>query len=419
MVHGAARRDRDPMPITPSSPDPDSPASPDPDAPTTEAGADEAPTTQHPHTEQHHAPADEAPRRLLRSRDDRVIGGVCGGIARYFRIDPLIVRIAAVALAFVGGAAIVAYLAALLLVPEDDGAGRPVDGRPSRVATIAGACLIVLAGIALLDGSWGLHFGWALGSLVPLTVLAILIALAGQRLLRRRGEDQPTIARIVGAGLLLCGLLVAAGLLAIGAGWATASGGGTAVAIVVIALGVAMVGLSFRTSRARWLVVPALVLAIPAGVVSAAGIDAHGGVGDRSYQPVTAADIEPGGYRLGTGELVVDLRDMRWPAGDPVTLKVDVGIGHALVLVPRDVCVQATTHAGMGYVNILGAESGGADINDANGSVSRATGPKLVLHGDVGLGAFEVRHTRDYSDNARPERISAGLAEMGCAGVRA
>src|ERR1700761_4325172 len=110
----------------------------------------EQPTTQ--------APRPEPPRRLLRSRDERVIGGVCGGLGRYFNVDPLIFRIAAVALIFVGGFAIVAYIAALLLVPDDDGTGHPVPGKPGRVATVVGAFVIVLGGIALVDGRWGIGF---------------------------------------------------------------------------------------------------------------------------------------------------------------------------------------------------------------------------------------------------------------------
>src|SRR5689334_12191759 len=60
------------------------------------------------------------PRRLYRSRHERIVGGVCGGLAEYFAIDPLIVRIIAVALVFAGGAGFLAYLAAWLLVPEAD-----------------------------------------------------------------------------------------------------------------------------------------------------------------------------------------------------------------------------------------------------------------------------------------------------------
>jgi phage shock protein C len=57
------------------------------------------------------------PRRFIRSRDDRMIAGVCGGLAQYFGIDPTIVRVGAVALALAGGAGVPAYLAAWLFAP--------------------------------------------------------------------------------------------------------------------------------------------------------------------------------------------------------------------------------------------------------------------------------------------------------------
>ncbi|WP_187368768.1 PspC domain-containing protein [Baekduia soli] len=400
----------------PSSPDP---SSPDPaEASTTPAPADEAPTMAGPEPA---AGGQDGRRRLLRSREDRVIGGVCGGLARSFGIDPLIVRIAAVALIFVGGAAVVAYLAAMLLVPDDDGTGRPVRARPSRLATVLGAGAVVLAGVLLLDGSWGLHAGWAFGAGVPLAIVAILVAIAGQRLLHNRGEQQPTLSRIVGAALVLCGTALALLILAVGAAWATAAGGGTVVAIVVIALGVAMVALSFRTPRARWLILPALVLAVPAGVVSAAGIDTKGGIGQRTSTPSSPAELQAGGYELGTGEIVVDLRRMTWPADRPVPLKLDLGIGHALVLVPADTCVQSRAHVGAGYIDILGSETGGADVDDRRGTVRRASGPRLVLDAHAGLGAVEVRHSRRDDrfgprDHAARGSITADLAARGCAG---
>jgi phage shock protein PspC (stress-responsive transcriptional regulator) len=59
-------------------------------------------------------------RRLLRSRDDRMIAGVCGGAARYFGIDPALVRIALVVLTILGvGTGALVYLACWLLVPEE------------------------------------------------------------------------------------------------------------------------------------------------------------------------------------------------------------------------------------------------------------------------------------------------------------
>src|SRR4051812_9256896 len=60
------------------------------------------------------------PRLITRSSDDRMLGGVCGGIARHLDIDPVIVRIATVALVCAVGAGIVAYIAAWILMPLDD-----------------------------------------------------------------------------------------------------------------------------------------------------------------------------------------------------------------------------------------------------------------------------------------------------------
>ncbi|MEN3185815.1 MAG: PspC domain-containing protein [Atribacterota bacterium] len=57
-------------------------------------------------------------KRLYRSRKERVLGGVCGGIAEYLETDPTIVRLIAVLFILLAGSAIVAYLIAWIVVPE-------------------------------------------------------------------------------------------------------------------------------------------------------------------------------------------------------------------------------------------------------------------------------------------------------------
>lgn len=58
-------------------------------------------------------------KRLYRSRQERVIAGVCGGIAEYFDVDPTIIRLAWAIFTLVSfGAGILAYLIAWLIVPE-------------------------------------------------------------------------------------------------------------------------------------------------------------------------------------------------------------------------------------------------------------------------------------------------------------
>ncbi len=56
-------------------------------------------------------------KKLYRSRDDRIIFGVCGGLANYFDIDPVIVRIVAVLLVFASGVGILAYIILAIIIP--------------------------------------------------------------------------------------------------------------------------------------------------------------------------------------------------------------------------------------------------------------------------------------------------------------
>jgi len=58
-------------------------------------------------------------RKLYRSRTDRKVAGVCGGLAEYFDVDPLLVRILCFALVLCATAGFWAYLLLRLLVPED------------------------------------------------------------------------------------------------------------------------------------------------------------------------------------------------------------------------------------------------------------------------------------------------------------
>jgi phage shock protein PspC (stress-responsive transcriptional regulator) len=73
---------------------------------------------------------------LRRSYEDRMLGGVAGGLARYFGVDTMIVRIAFVVLTLIGGAGIPLYLAGLLLIPEDGSdqsiAGQLIDSLQRR-----------------------------------------------------------------------------------------------------------------------------------------------------------------------------------------------------------------------------------------------------------------------------------------------
>jgi phage shock protein C len=58
-------------------------------------------------------------RRLYRSRTDRKLAGVCGGLAQYFNIDAILMRVLFVVLALLGGPGLVIYLMLWIVVPEE------------------------------------------------------------------------------------------------------------------------------------------------------------------------------------------------------------------------------------------------------------------------------------------------------------
>lgn len=59
------------------------------------------------------------PKRLTRSKTDRMVAGVAGGIAQYVGVDPVLIRIIFVLLALFGGGGLLLYLICWLLIPEE------------------------------------------------------------------------------------------------------------------------------------------------------------------------------------------------------------------------------------------------------------------------------------------------------------
>ena len=97
-----------------------------------------------------------APKPVLRrSRDDRVLAGLCGGLGRYFGIDPVILRLVFVVLLFVGGSGILLYGVGWIVIPEerpgDELGEAPREGeRLGGGAEVVGIALVVLGGFFLL-----------------------------------------------------------------------------------------------------------------------------------------------------------------------------------------------------------------------------------------------------------------------------
>ena len=113
-------------------------------------------------------------RRLHRSRTNRVLSGVCGGIAEYYGSDPTAVRLAALIIGLFTGVVpmVLAYIIAAIVVPDEDGLAEPGEraaGAPGQTAIVLGA-LLVLIGIAGFANAW-LHIDW--DQVWPLALIAL------------------------------------------------------------------------------------------------------------------------------------------------------------------------------------------------------------------------------------------------------
>jgi hypothetical protein len=231
----------------------------------------------------------------------------------------------------------------------------------------------------------GILLGWAI---VPLGVIA-LIGLGTWWLVagvpRERTASGVVIAVVLGLTVLgLAAVLYLAGIVAV------AGGGKVVVASVVLAAG-AGIAIAAFLRPVRWLILPALALALGAGTAAAAGAeDVGSSAGERVYRPVAPAEVRSG-YKLGAGHLVIDLRDANLRGERAV--HVELGTGEAEVLVARDVCVASDLHAGVGGVQVFGREAGGIDVDRQDGARAPSGTPLLRVTGDVGLGLVRIGHT--------------------------
>lgn len=158
---------------------------------TSDTGASQVPATS-----SESAAAPTAIRRLTRSRSDRWIAGVAGGLAEYLGVDALLVRVALALLALAsGGAVILFYLLAAFIIPDDRaGAAAPRRGN-SAVAGVTFGLILVGVGIVWLLAALDLQ--------PPRWDIALAAALVGVG-----GALVITAGRAGSGGLILLGVLL-------------------------------------------------------------------------------------------------------------------------------------------------------------------------------------------------------------------
>ena len=333
--------------------------------------------------------------RLRRSVDDRKVAGVAGGLARHLDVDPLILRVAFVVLAFFGGAGLLLYGACWLLVPEDgsDEAAITLDDRSRTLALLA---VGVLAAFALLGDSWGVFwFPW------PLAIIALVVLLFVTRKDRRSstpppgsgggavsaaGGDTSTYEGTTSDGgtwsyqgpatytpprnprrrgpvlfwFTLALIALAIGILGIVdvAGVAVADAAYPALAVGITGL-MLLVG-SFY-GRAGGLILVGLLATAPMAALTVIGQ----WEGERIREtPATAAQVE-NSYEFGAGQLVLDLTEVDdIEALDGRQISVEGGAGRIELLVPEDMDVRVTGRIdGPGAITLFGEQEGGIETS--------------------------------------------------------
>jgi phage shock protein PspC (stress-responsive transcriptional regulator) len=122
-------------------------------------------------------------RPLTRSRSNRKVAGVAGGIAAYLGIDPLIIRIVIVVLTIFGGSGLLLYVAGWLLIPDEGEQYSEIErivGRDrTRGPSIGAVIVTVIALIVLISslGALGDHWWFGGPDLWPLVVVGSVVAL--------------------------------------------------------------------------------------------------------------------------------------------------------------------------------------------------------------------------------------------------
>jgi phage shock protein PspC (stress-responsive transcriptional regulator) len=394
-------------------------------------------------------PAPAAPRRLRRSRSDRIGAGVSGGLGNYFGVDPVLFRVLFATAAFFGGAGVLAYLLAWAAIPEEGTERAAIDGWIAALRRRRVPFWLVITAAALL--LWLVAFSWwAPGPFVPVIVVVLIgVAIVSHRARPNRWQQsdatQPISLRKDGPqpGMPTATLPTGeptdpnAAPAATPPAWVgetrswirearetrreklrratpvrIATLVGFVITMVVLGLidaahgialstyfwyALAILGAGFLTGvvlrRTTWSVFWLLIL-VAIGTFAFAGtkVSLRDGIGQKQWQPTTTVASS---YQLAFGQAVLDLRDL--PAQTTATsTRIDVGAGQVKIVIPTgmNVIVHANVHLGVVEVDgrryDAGFRSHGINVSRTVNAPTGATGEPITIDvhladGDVNL----------------------------------
>jgi phage shock protein PspC (stress-responsive transcriptional regulator) len=381
--------------------------------------------------------------RLRRSVTDRHVAGVAGGIARHLDVDPVIVRVALVVAVFFGGAGLLLYVGAWILVPEEGTAEEPL-GLDQRSRTIALGGVGVLALLAAL-GDWAgaFWFPW------PLAIAAALVVWFLHRKQQSTApgggtappayDDEHAAAYDPGYGAGFDAGYAPGYDGGHDPAWAPATGYGSAapwgaydpprrprnprkrgpvlfwstLALIALAEGVlgvvdlAGVAVADSAYPALALGITALMLVVgsfwgragglillgfvAAFATAATAVSDNISAGDRFYTPTSAGEVRDV-YEFGGGRFLLDLSDVSDVEElDGRDIEITGVGGQVEVVVPDGMDVDVRTGVVGGNSLVFGQRSDGFDISQ-NGSVDGGAGvPDLSISIDLVGGEIIVR----------------------------
>jgi phage shock protein PspC (stress-responsive transcriptional regulator) len=384
--------------------------------------------------------------RLTRSTDEKVVGGLAGGLGRYFGIDPVVFRIAFVVLTLAGGSGILLYLVGWLMIP-DDGGGTALRGfGGERTSKLLAAALAGIGLLILLDNLTGSNDDIPLG--------LVLVGIGGLFLWSRRnqsadgalppppappsppsppvppvppstpsdGTDRaplgspdgtppstaagdtapltvpeappapaPPASRAVREPKPRSAVVpVTLSLLAVLAGGLSLAGASveTGLALALLLTGGGLIVGAWR-GRAKWLIPVGLILAMALTAASVIDVPVRGGSGDILVRPLALDDLRSP-YRLAAGELVLNLAGVGFQ-GQTVTIVASVAAGVLDIVVPPDVALEVDAHVGAGEILLMDRLSEGIDVSRSIDDPGVEGAGRLILRARVGIGQVEVR----------------------------